>query len=82
MTIAAKIPKEQVIKYRVTPMTGLLMTAECLGGQLTALADLFRQTSKADGYAIKTVVTKIQTRETGEIEFELAILPLDPELET
>ena len=70
--------KEQRISYTVTPMPDSLLPAESLGGQLTALSDLFAVLGKQDGVKLKALVESISTDgTTGAISFTLLVVPLE-----
>jgi hypothetical protein len=82
MTIAAQIPQQQIVKYRVTPMPNAYIPADMLGGQLSAFADLLREIGKKDGLTTKTAIVAIRMLDDGAIEFELAVVNLAQEVET
>jgi hypothetical protein len=82
MTFVAKIPREQVVRFRVTPIPGAYIPADMLGGQLTGFSDLLREIGKKDGLITTTAIMKIATLDDGAIEVEFAVLNLAPEVET
>ena len=69
--------QDQRITYTVTPMPDSLLPAESLGGQLTALADLFAVLGRQDGVKLKTMVESISTDGAGAISFTLLVVPLE-----
>jgi hypothetical protein len=74
--LVATLGDKQRLKYKVTPTSGSLLPADSLGGQMTALADLFNELGKKDGLPLKTLVSSVSTHEDGAVEFELVIVPL------
>lgn len=74
--LVAHIGKEQRIGYRITPSPNSLLPADSLGGQLTALAQLFAELGKQDGQPLKTLVHSICMEEDGSVKFDLVIVPL------
>lgn len=73
--LVAKLGGKQRMQYRITPMPGALLPAGSLGGQLSALADLFQALGKQDGLNLKTLVSDIHMEHDGSISFELYIIP-------
>lgn len=73
--LVAKLGDKQRMTYRITPMPGALLPAGSLGGQLSALADLFRALGRQDGLNLKTLVSDISMDDDGSINFELYIIP-------
>lgn len=77
LAIAAAVPKEQRLVYRITPLPGKFMNAEAVGKQLTAIARLLKSVAQQDEKPTKWAVLllNITTEESGAIEFEVAIAP-------
>lgn len=75
--VAVEVPKEQRIKYKVTPMPGGIMSASSIGGQLRALARLLEWEAKDDEPKGKlgTFILGAYTHEDGTIEFDLMVAP-------
>lgn len=72
-TLAARASSQQRMKYRITPQADVLMSAKGLGGQLTALAELFAKSD--DGIRMHALVAGIATEPDGSICFELLLCP-------
>lgn len=74
--LVSRIGGDQRLKYAVTPSPKALLTADSLGGQLSALAELFYALGEKDGIRLKTLIAGISTDADGTIHFDLIVTRL------
>lgn len=77
--VVLTIPNEQRLHWKITPEPGRLMSADAVGGTLTNVGKLLRNTCEKgdpDGRKWQVAVEKIITAEDGSIEFSLVLAPV------
>jgi len=73
--IVAVVPKEQKIRYTITPIGCGLMNAKLIGEQMMLLAQLIEKSAREDGPRMAAALTGLSMTEEGDIIFDIAILP-------
>lgn len=76
---AAKAPPETVMQLVLRPKAGQMLSAETVGGTLTALEKLLRATGKQLGAKTFTAVQGVTVND-GEVVFDLRIVNAPPGL--
>lgn len=70
-----KVPDDQRIQYRITPLPGRMMSLEAIGGQLQALGKVWKACSAGEKVKFEPFVLGIETDAEGSVTFTIALLP-------
>jgi hypothetical protein len=80
IALGYSVPKDQRMRYTITPLEGQLMNAESIGGQLVALSKLYKACAKEEDPKTKWMlaILNIETDASGKISFDLLLAPKMP----
>lgn len=73
--MVARVPSEQRVRYEITPLKGKFLTAQNVGGQLRAIADVITAVGKANDEKYYVGVASIDMDvDTGKLTFDLIVM--------
>jgi C4-type Zn-finger protein len=75
------VPDDQVIRYKIVPEKGALMTMETIGRQLTLLSKILCwESDKDEPRKWKAMLQCINTHADGSIEFTIIVATKSPSI--